>query len=442
MQNYYQLLNISPSAKKAEIQKVINTELRRWTQRTNSPQFEKRQEAERMVRKLEEIEKILLDDEKRSKYDEQLESADLSPNQTSQSTPESSTEKSNLAPQNIRQQIAQGWQYLEQGRTFDALFLARKVVEQMPDNPEVWALLAYARFQNGEKQEAIQAMTRACSLDSSRADYFIFLGDVYRSFQRLDQAEKHYHRAIELNHKDIMVQYKLGLLFLELKQYQRAIDTFEKCLQVSPRNPEVERELARAYIELATIDWILIPKGHVYLSEGIYPVGQNLNLAKAESYLERASRLSFNDPELRKKLHLAKKNLGEIKGRKFTGSWVWAIASVVMFWLVIWIKYLMDGTPYNEQLDNMIAMFLEPVLYIISAFSPRLRYIQEAVKRKSPRTDFAYLFDWLRERTGMGAYIFTGLLMVLCIPIVNFILPIVIVYNFYKNYFKYWKQRV
>ncbi|SFJ36356.1 tetratricopeptide repeat protein [Thermoflavimicrobium dichotomicum] len=434
MQNYYELLNISPSATTEEIRQVLVRELRKWTQRTNSPHFEKRQEAERMVRKLEEIEAILLNEERRRAYDEQLKSASAN---ISHSSLDVSAEYSSA---NIQQEIAQGWKLLKQGKSIDALLLVRKLVEQAPNHDETWALLAHARFQNGEKEEAIQAMVRACELNP-QSEYFIFLGDIYRSFQRLDQAEKCYQQAAQLNLQDFSALYKLGTLYLELKQYQKAIEYLERCQQRNPHSPEVNRELARAYFEMATSDWVEIPSGNPYLPQGLYPVNQNLNLTKTEVYLQRASQLSFMDYELRGKLESAKRNLAHIKGRKFTGSWVWAIASVVMFWGIIWMNYFTANLDYTKQWDNVIAMFGYPILYIISAYSPRLRIFKEAAKRRSPRTDFAYLFDWLKERTGDWAYLLTLVIMALCFPVINFILPVVIVYNFYQNYIRSWSEK-
>ncbi len=51
MVNYYNILNLSPTANEDEIRKAINRELRLWSNRTNAPQIERRQEAERMVRR-------------------------------------------------------------------------------------------------------------------------------------------------------------------------------------------------------------------------------------------------------------------------------------------------------------------------------------------------------------------------------------------------------
>ncbi|SFI86133.1 J domain-containing protein [Thermoflavimicrobium dichotomicum] len=73
MKDYYQLLGVSQQASKEEIEQAILQQMRVWTHRINAPTLTKRQEAERMVEELEQIKEILLDDEKRKQYDQELE---------------------------------------------------------------------------------------------------------------------------------------------------------------------------------------------------------------------------------------------------------------------------------------------------------------------------------------------------------------------------------
>ncbi len=72
MEDLYQALGVSKSASEEEIRAAINRELRVWSQRTNAPEIDKRQAAERKVHLLEEAEATLLDATKRSRYDQEL----------------------------------------------------------------------------------------------------------------------------------------------------------------------------------------------------------------------------------------------------------------------------------------------------------------------------------------------------------------------------------
>jgi DnaJ-class molecular chaperone len=72
MEDLYVLLNVSKSADEDAIRSAINRELRVWSQRTNAPEIDKRQVAERKIKLLEEAEAVLLDATKRSRYDQDL----------------------------------------------------------------------------------------------------------------------------------------------------------------------------------------------------------------------------------------------------------------------------------------------------------------------------------------------------------------------------------
>lgn len=70
--NYYRHLNLSQTASPDEIKKALHREFRTWTLRVNAAKLEDRQEAERMVKLLEEAESILLDPARRTAYDKEL----------------------------------------------------------------------------------------------------------------------------------------------------------------------------------------------------------------------------------------------------------------------------------------------------------------------------------------------------------------------------------
>lgn len=69
MPDYYRVLNLTPVADEEEIKKALNREMRLWSNRTNAPQIERREEAVRMVKLLEDAEGVLLDARKRRQYD-------------------------------------------------------------------------------------------------------------------------------------------------------------------------------------------------------------------------------------------------------------------------------------------------------------------------------------------------------------------------------------
>ena len=72
MEDYYLLLSLTRSADEDTIRTAVNRELRVWSQRTNAPDIDKRQAAERKIKLLEQAEATLLDSSKRARYDQDL----------------------------------------------------------------------------------------------------------------------------------------------------------------------------------------------------------------------------------------------------------------------------------------------------------------------------------------------------------------------------------
>lgn len=72
MKDYYKLLDIQKEASEQEIEQAIRKQTRRWLGQQNHPDQQRRQEAERVMKELEEAKTILLDSINRQKYNRDL----------------------------------------------------------------------------------------------------------------------------------------------------------------------------------------------------------------------------------------------------------------------------------------------------------------------------------------------------------------------------------
>ena len=183
----YKILNVSPATKGPELKEAVHQALRLWTNRTNAPKMELRQEAERMVELLEEAKTILLDPAKRAEYDRNLKSAPPPLPTESRATIDSAT---NL--------IEVGHRLLAEGNIGDALYAATKATEREGGSAEAWALLGRARFRFGDVEDAIYEYKRAIKLKPNEGDYYSELGDIYDDTGKLDDALTQYKRAAQV----------------------------------------------------------------------------------------------------------------------------------------------------------------------------------------------------------------------------------------------------
>lgn len=443
MLNYYELFHVSPSATTSEIKKIIHQQMRLWSHRTNAPQMERRQEAERMVRILEEMEEILLDDSKRDAYDQKLQSVTKSASsepkadevrpdeepvsETVQSETTATAEETppKLTDDQVDEQITEGEKLLTDGEYYRALGVASELLEQVKDRAEVWALLGRARREIGELQNAITPLVKASDLDSQNAAYVYDLGLVFEQQENQVRALEQFKQAYLLDQQNLLYKFKLGKLSIEVNNLAVGLPLLEQCYQADPQNKQHQEGLATGYIQASMSSWKKIHSDNEFLAAGNYPIDKK-DWQKAHNYLARAARIPFQNTALRKQLEQKRAEVKSKKGRQFTGSWLIAILSAIF----LIATQVINPSPLN------IAFIALPILYIISAYTPKHRLYRKAFKNKSPKTDFAHMFVSLKMRFGTaGAWLISIVLLIAYFFITAFVMSIVIIYNFIRNFF-------
>ena len=169
MNNYYALLSLDPGCAEDEIRKAIHRELRTWTNRTNAPDLQRKQEAERRIKLLDEADAILLDPAKSANYDREL------GRQPKVEAALELGETGNPAEEARR--------LLEDGRVADALYLAQKASEADRRDPDIWWILGRANHEFGETDRAVKCLKRAISIRPDQPQYQFDLGNIYESTQ-------------------------------------------------------------------------------------------------------------------------------------------------------------------------------------------------------------------------------------------------------------------
>jgi tetratricopeptide (TPR) repeat protein len=424
MQNYYEMFGLSPSASAEEIKELIHNQLRLWSLRINAPKAERRQQAERMMRILEEMETILLDEQKRAEYDRSLQMGRSGAIPVEEEKGQEDLQAERWTAQEIGEKLAEGWQLLQRGKDADALFLAQQLTSRAPHEAGAWALLGRARLNLGETEKAIKPLVKACDLEPNNPSYAHALGEVFEKMGRLDRAEEQYQSALALDPQRTDYKYTLSRLYFKTQKVREGLRLLEQCLKEAPENPRYQKELVRAYMELACSSWTVISPGHPVLPAGRYPTDKR-DIKMAEVYLNRADAIPFEDPNLRAELNRIRTDIREKKGRTFTGSWTAVIISFISLIITDLIHFSWLNTFF-------IAL---PVLYIISAQTPLYRIYRKGIQGEIIHTDFAYLFERLKERFGnYAAYLSAVLIYLLYLPVTAYVLSIVIIYNFYRNY--------
>jgi tetratricopeptide (TPR) repeat protein len=317
MVDYFKILDVPITSQEEEIKVAIKDKRRLWMQKTNSPQLERRQEAEVKVQQIDEAEKILLDSLKRSEYEKQL--------RTTATKDERTLDETELkGGENL---VKQGWDLLIKDKIADAIYVATKATEKQGDNPEAWALLAQAKHHWGEIEDSIYEYKKAIKLKPNDPDYYFELGGVYESEQRWKDAVDSYQKASKINPSVSVYRAAIGQVFLRLEMYTDAIPILETCVNEEPENTTYNWFLALAYNDL------VLKKYMIESNDGSYYLVSKEASEFALKYFTKALDLRFEDDELKA---IIRKNL-DIVNWSLSKHWGRSIGSTVKWVLILGI---------------------------------------------------------------------------------------------------------
>jgi tetratricopeptide (TPR) repeat protein len=119
-------------------------------------------------------------------------------------------------------------------------------LRQDPDSPRLLHLRARLAARQGRAAFARACLLRAIRLDSSQAEYFNDLGDVWVSQQRHPEALAAYIHALKLAPGDPDSYIALGRALSEQGLYGEAVAVYERALRLDPDRAEAHGELGDA----------------------------------------------------------------------------------------------------------------------------------------------------------------------------------------------------
>jgi tetratricopeptide (TPR) repeat protein len=143
---------------------------------------------------------------------------------------------STIDPSNPAGQQALGDVELAAKRPSDALAAYSSTAEMGDAQSQALALTGEGRAYSllGDNQKAAQLLIAASQEDPSAAEPYFYLGGLYVSANRWDDALQAYHRAVELRPNWPIALYYLGEAYLQRKDLQNAQAAFAKAVNYDP----------------------------------------------------------------------------------------------------------------------------------------------------------------------------------------------------------------
>lgn len=266
----------------------------------------------------------------------------------------------NEYPESFEDQLSLGWKLLQDGKNADALFIAKKIVEDNSDHPFAWSLLAHARHEWGEIDEALLAIKKAIEIEPREPQFYYYMGSFFETQQKMDKAIENYRKALSIDPANTSYKVTLGQAYLTLRMFDDSIDILEKCIVNEPNNEECSNALAIAYNDKVVSTYMKLSSNDIYFIDNKEAAEESIK------YLRKAKELKNINQDLKgkieKNIQYTEWSLSKHYSQSFKST---VIMLVVAFVLVL----IIQGTTKSGVIA-VIAGILIVFIYVYFSFIP------------------------------------------------------------------------
>ncbi len=157
------------------------------------------------------------------------------------------------SPLNTEGWFMKGLVLKEMGDTVNAINCFQTAVEQDAEHFEAYLELGYLFYKLGDKR-AVAYYQNALRIDSTNYLALSGLAQFYHQNILLEDAKKAYERLIYHHPQEVDGSYNYGLLFMELKDYEKAYHFFNVAVQYDPQFGEAYYYKGMALEKMGKLD--------------------------------------------------------------------------------------------------------------------------------------------------------------------------------------------
>lgn len=117
----------------------------------------------------------------------------------------------------------------------------------------------------GEVENAIKTVKKLLEIKSEDAQSWLTVGEFFNRIGNSDEAEAHFIVALQkAEDSDFqhIVQYRMGYFYMHEKQFEKAVENFEKVLAQNPENADAEH-----YLGLTLLFMKAYPESHIHFEK-------------------------------------------------------------------------------------------------------------------------------------------------------------------------------
>lgn len=244
MINYFEELGIDINLTGEELKGELKRNQRKWIGRTNAPDLNRRQDAEKKVALISEAEEILLDEEKRKEYIEKLNNSHQN---NAKIDPFNAERKVNST--NVEELIQEAYDLVAKDRAADAIVLARQATAIEVNNGRAWHVLGYANAVWNNPKEAEDAYLRAIKIDPRNAGYYYDLSNLYLDHNNLNLSFEYAKKAEKLAPEDPYIKHTIANIHEVRYEYDEAIKIYKDLYEKFPDNDSLKELIASNYYD-------------------------------------------------------------------------------------------------------------------------------------------------------------------------------------------------
>ena len=132
----------------------------------------------------------------------------------------------------------------QRGELADAERLCRMILNVNSDCFDALHLLGLIAAQTQRMPEAVALLSRAVSIDPSRAEAHGNLGNVLHEMKRYEQALESFNRALKINPDLELAHCNRGIVLSDLNRHEAALESYEHALKLKPDYVEAHLNLS------------------------------------------------------------------------------------------------------------------------------------------------------------------------------------------------------
>ena len=181
------------------------------------------------------------------------------------------------SPKNLRKDSLSigknAYQLLYFGQNKDSLNLAKLAVKIDQKNVQLWSILAETQMANNLYNDALFSLSKAQKLDPKISELYFAKSRIYIKQSKIKKAKLELLAGLKIAPENHIGIFQLGNIFLMEKNYQQAINQFEKALIVKADFWQAINNIGLAYFELDKINLSIISfKKAINLEENAEPL--------------------------------------------------------------------------------------------------------------------------------------------------------------------------